>query len=103
MGDWQVYAKAAGRTARKQAAAGAAHARRDAAAYAVVADRHARRARLGVRLRDAVRDTLLIGVSLLILWFVITRTGARIPVTWVLAAMLVLVVVRIGYALMGRR
>lgn len=131
MADWKTYAKAAGNTARKQGAAARSSAsvytraarstaqrqapeaqrairrsrdgaRRTAAAYTVVAGRRARRARLGQRLKNAFRDAVLVGASLGAIWFIVTRTGAQIPFTAVAAVILVLMVVRFGYALFAR-
>ncbi len=131
MADWRTYAKAAGNTARKQGAAARSSAsvysraarstvqrqapeaqrairrsrdgaRRTAAAYTVVAGRRARRARLGQRLTNAFRDAVLVGASLGAIWFVITRTGVQIPFAAVAAVILVLMVVRFGYALLAR-
>lgn len=131
MADWRTYAKAARNTARRQGAdarqsagvyAQAARrtaerqapevrraaertrddARRTTAAYAAVTARRARQARLGQRLRNAFRDAVLIGLSLLALWFVITRTGVAIPLPAVAGVILVFMVVRFGYALFAR-
>lgn len=132
MTDWRTYAKAASNTAKRGGASArrsagvyteaarrtaeqqgpevrrslehsAARGRRTAAAYAVVAGRTARRAQLGRRLRAALRDALLMGASIGIIWFVITRTGVMIPPTAVVAVIAVLMVVRFGYALLGSR
>lgn len=104
-----VYTRAARSTARRQAPEARAalersgrDARRTAAAYAAVTSRRARRAQLGRRLRNALRDAVLVGASLGVIWFVITRTGVRIPFTAVAAVILVLMVVRFGYALFAR-
>lgn len=104
-----VYTRAAQRTARRQAPEvrdavrrSRDDARRTAAAYTVVAGRRARRARLGQRLRNALRDALLVGVSLTVIWFVVTRTGVRIPLSAVLAVILVIMLLRFGYALLAR-
>lgn len=104
-----VYARAARSTARQQAPEmreavqrSRDGARRTAAAYTVVAGRRARRARLGQRLRNALRDAVLVGVSLGVIWFVVTRTGVRIPVSAVFAVILVVMLLRFGYALLAR-
>ncbi|MFQ6483507.1 hypothetical protein [Brachybacterium epidermidis] len=76
-----------------------ARARKDAAAYAVVAERRMRRAQVGRRVTAAFRDAVLMGLSLFIIWFVVTRTGVQIPFTAVLAVVGVIVVVRFGWAL----
>lgn len=104
-----VYTQAARETARKQApearealARSRAEGRRTAAAYSVIAQRRVARARLGQRLKNALRDALMIGGSILIIWFIVTRTGAPIPFTAVLAVIGVLMVIRFGYALLAR-
>ena len=131
MADWKTYAKAAQRTAQRQGAdarrsasvytqaaretarkqapevrealdRSRAETRRTAAAYAAVASKRARRARLGQRLKNAVRDALLMGLSILVIWFVVTRTGVQIPITALLAVIAVLMLVRFGYALFAR-
>lgn len=79
-----------------------ARARKDAAAYAVVAERRMRRAQVGRRVTAAFRDAVLMGLSLFIIWFVVTRTGVQIPFTAVLAVVGVIVVVRFGWALVAQ-
>lgn len=96
------YARAAGRAAEQSTRDSRKNLRRDAAAYAVVTGRTMKRAQIGRRLLHALRDAVLMGVSLLVIWFVVTRTGVQIPITAVLAVVLVLMVVRFGYALVGR-
>ena len=107
---WRTYAKAARNTARRQAPdVGRAFqerrrdARRTAAATAVVAERRIREAGIWERLRAVVRDSALIIGSILVLWFIVTRTGAPIPLTAVLAVIGIILVVRVGYALIGSR
>lgn len=73
--------------------------RHDAAVYTEVTRRHLRRARIGQRLLAALRDAVIMGASLGVIWFVVTRTGVQIPFTAVLAIVLVLMVVRFGWAL----
>lgn len=131
MTDWKTYAKAARNTARRQsesardsartyataarrtAARQAPEARRSmnesaqrardtATAYAAVSRQRARRMQLGRRLKAALRDALIMGACVGVLWFVITRTGAQIPVPILLAVIAVLMVVRFGYALIAR-
>lgn len=131
MADWKVLAKAARNTARKQASSARSNAgvystaarntvhrqapevsqslrdsgtraRRTTAAYTAVAGRRVRRARLGTRLKNALRDALLMGVSIGVIWFVVTRTGIQIPVPVLIGVILVLMLVRFGYALFAR-
>lgn len=106
----RVYTEAARRTAERQGpevrrgmSESVARSRRTAAAYAVVAERRARRAQLGRRLANALRDALIMGASIGVIWFVITRTGVQIPVTAVLIVIAILMVVRFGYALLSPR
>jgi hypothetical protein len=73
--------------------------RRDAAVYTEVTRRRLKRARIGQRLLSALRDAVIMGASLGVIWFVVTRTGVQIPFTAVLAIVLVLMVVRFGWAL----
>lgn len=73
--------------------------RRDAAVYTEATRRHLKRARIGQRLLSALRDAVIMGASLGVIWFVVTRTGVQIPFTVVLAVVLVLMVVRFGWAL----
>lgn len=132
MADWKIIAKAARNTARKQASeakAGAgvytqaarntaarqapevqrslkesgARARRTTAAYGAVAGTRIRRARLGTRLKNALRDALLMGGSVAIIWFVVTRTGVAIPPSILIGVIVVLMVARFGYALFARQ
>ena len=49
-----------------------------------------------------MRDALLMGLSILVIWFVVTRTGVQIPITALLAVIAVLMLVRFGYALFAR-
>lgn len=132
MADWKIIAKAARNTARKQASevkadadvyAKAARntaarqapevqqslrdsgdrARRTTAAYGAVAGKRIRRARLGTRLKHALRDALLMGASVAVIWFVVTRTGVAIPPSILIGVIAVLMVVRFGYALFARQ
>lgn len=79
-----------------------ARARKDAAAYAAVAERRMRKAQLGRRVTAAFRDALLMGLSLFVIWFVVTRTGVQIPFTAVLVVVGVIVAVRFGWALFAQ-
>lgn len=79
-----------------------ARARKDAAAYAAVAERRVRKAQLGRRVAAAFRDALLVGLSLFVIWFVVTRTGVQIPFTAVLAVVGVIVLARFAWALVGQ-
>lgn len=58
--------------------------RRDAAAYYVVASRRAATVNVVPRIMRALRDALLIGVSLVAIWAVLAAAGIPIPFTTVL-------------------
>lgn len=77
-------------------------ARKDAAAYAAVAERRMKKAQLGRRITAAFRDALLVGLSLFIIWFVVTRTGVQIPFTAVLIVVGIIVALRFGWALFSQ-
>lgn len=77
-------------------------ARKDAAAYAAVAERRMKKAQLGRRIAAAFRDALLVGLSLFVIWFVVTRTGVQIPFTAVLIVVGIIVVLRFGWALVSQ-
>lgn len=77
-------------------------ARKDAAAYAAVAERRMKKAQLGRRITAAFRDALLVGLSLFIIWFVVTRTGVQIPFTAVLVVVGIIVLLRFGWALVSQ-
>lgn len=77
-------------------------ARKDAAAYAAVAQRRVEKAQLGRRITAAFRDAVLVGLSLFIIWFVVTRTGVQIPFSAVLAVVGIIVVLRFGWALVAQ-
>lgn len=127
MADWKTYAKAAQRTAKKQAPAAKeslrrgmddarlharaaartadrttrdsrANARRTAAATAVAAQNHYRRTNVGTRLKNGVRDALLMALAVFVLWAVISRVA---PIPWqaVVIVALALVVVRMAWTL----
>lgn len=66
--------------------------RRDAAAYYTVANRRVTAARIGPRILRALRDALLIGMSLFIIWGVLAAAGIPIPFTTVLIIVGVIVV-----------
>ncbi|MDO5663201.1 MAG: hypothetical protein Q4G40_10935 [Brachybacterium sp.] len=93
------YARAAGRAVDGGTRESRERVRKDAAAYTVVAGRHLRRARIGTRVARALRDAVIMGLSLLVFWFVITRTGVQIPISAVLVVVLLLMVLRFGWAL----
>lgn len=67
-------------------------------ATAKVAGRRYRKANMTKRLLDALRDTSIIAISLGIIWFVFSRI-MPIPITWVLIAFGILVVLRLLSAL----
>lgn len=94
-----AYARAAGKAADEGTRASRTRARRDAAAYATVASRRVKEANIGRRLVAAFRDAVLMGLSLLIIWFVVTRTGVQIPVQAVGIVVLLLMVLRFGWVL----
>lgn len=84
--------------------------RRDAAAYAAVTERraragaeHVRRMSLKRRLIAAGRDAALFGLALFAIWFVLSRAGLMIPASALIAVILVLMVLRFGYALLAKR
>jgi hypothetical protein len=76
--------------------------RRDAAAYYAVASRRAERANIVPRVMRALRDALLIGVSLLVIWGVLAAAGIPIPFTTVLIAVGLIVAVSFGTGLYGQ-
>lgn len=73
--------------------------RRDAAAYYTVAERRVRDARLGPRIMRAVRDALLIGLSLFAIWVVLAAAGLQIPFSTVLIAVGVIALISFGTSL----
>lgn len=97
-----VYAKAASRAADESTRADRDRIRRTTVASAKVARERARSARIGTRLLHALRDAVLMGLSLFVIWFVVTRTGVQIPFTAVLVVVIVLMLVRFAYALLGQ-
>ena len=76
--------------------------RRDAAAYYAVASRRVERANVVPRIMRALRDALLIGLSLLVIWGVLYAAGIPIPFTTVLIAVGLIVVVSFGTGLYGQ-
>lgn len=70
--------------------------RRGAAAYYTVAERRVRGAQLGPRIMRAVRDALLIGLSIFAIWVVLAAAGLQIPLSAVLVAVGVIVVISFG-------
>lgn len=73
--------------------------RRGAAAYYTVAERRVRGAQLGPRIMRAVRDALLIGLSLFAIWVVLAAAGLQIPFSAVLIAVGVIVLISFGTSL----
>lgn len=73
--------------------------RREAAAYYAVASRHVERANIFPRIMRALRDALLIGLSLVVIWAVLAAAGIPIPFTTVLIAVGLIVVVSFGAGL----
>ncbi|MGY5763986.1 hypothetical protein ACXET9_02135 [Brachybacterium sp. DNPG3] len=71
--------------------------RKDAVAYAAVAGKHAKQANIGGTILKAIREALLIGGSLLAIWFVLSAAGVPIP----FSAMIVFVAVIVVIALVG--
>ncbi len=69
---------------------------RDAAAYYTVASRRVQRANIIPRLLRALRDALLIGVSLLAIWAVLAAAGLPIPFSTVLLVVGVIVAASFG-------
>lgn len=73
--------------------------RRGAAAYYTVAERRVRSAQLGPRIMRAVRDALLIGLSIFAIWLVLAAAGLQIPLSAVLIAVGVIVLISFGTSL----
>lgn len=67
--------------------------KRDAAAYYTVASRRVERANVVPRVMRALRDALLIGLSLFIIWGVLFAAGIPIPFTTVLIIVGLIVVI----------
>src|SRR5699024_2269084 len=72
---------------------------KDAAAYYEVASRRVAAANIGPRIMRALRDALLIGLSLFIIWGVLAAAGIPIPFTTVLIVVGLIVVVSFGSGL----
>lgn len=70
--------------------------RKDAVAYYTVAERRMRSAQIVPRVMRALRDALLIGLSLFVIWLVLAAAGLQIPFTTVL--IVVVVIVAISFA-----
>ncbi|MFI8778545.1 hypothetical protein ACIGH6_15840 [Brachybacterium paraconglomeratum] len=73
--------------------------RREAAAYYAVASRHVERSNIFPRIMRALRDALLIGLSLVVIWAVLAAAGIPIPFTTVLIVVGLIVVVSFGAGL----
>ena len=73
--------------------------RRDAAAYYTVASRRVARANVVPRIMRALRDALLIGLSLVAIWAVLAAAGIPIPFSTVLIIVGVIVAVSFGVGL----
>lgn len=67
--------------------------RKDAAAYYTVASRRGASANIVPRLMRALRDALLIGLSLFVIWGVLAAAGIPIPFTTVLIIVALIVLV----------
>lgn len=104
-----TYLRAAGRTLDKSTRDTRKKLRTDADAYAKVSEKHLReanknfdRSQLGTRLLHALRDALLMGGSIAVIWLIIGFTGVQIPVSVVIVIILVVMIVRFGVALFRR-
>lgn len=75
---------------------------RTAAAAALVAGRRLEQANIGKRLMAALRDALLVGGSLFIIWFVLKSAGILIPANVVIIVIVLLMIVRFGFAVFGQ-
>lgn len=98
--DAKVHAHAAARTAEKSTRDARQNARRTAAATAVVTKRRYDTANLGTRLKHGVRDAFLMAAAIGVIWAVVSRVA---PIPWqaVVAVILFLVVLRIGWAVVA--
>lgn len=72
---------------------------RDAAAYYTVASRRVQRANIVPRILRALRDALLIGISLVAIWAVLAAAGLPIPFSTVLIVVAVIVAASFGAGL----
>lgn len=86
------------RTAQRPRSSGG-ELRREAAAYYAVASRHVERANILPRIMRALRDALLIGLSLVVIWAVLAAAGIPIPFTTVLIVVGLIVAVSFGAGL----
>lgn len=73
--------------------------RKDAAAYYTVASRRVASANVVPRMMRALRDALLIGLSLVVIWGVLAAAGIPIPFTTVLIIVGLIVLVSFGSGL----
>lgn len=64
-----------------------------AAAYYTVAERRVRSAAIVPRILRSLRDAILIGLSLLVIWLVLAAAGLQVPFSAVVIAVLVIVVI----------
>lgn len=95
------YARAAGRAFDESTRDSRDRARKDATAYATVTQRRMREANLGRRILAVVRDAVLMGLSILVIWMVLAAAGIQIPITAVLAVVLAIIVLRVGWGLVA--
>lgn len=98
--DAKVHARAAARTADKSTREFRDDARRTAAATAVVTKRRYDTANLGTRLKHGARDAFLMAAAIGVIWAVVSRVA---PIPWqaVVAVILFIVVLRMGWALVA--
>lgn len=117
MADWKTYAKAAQRTAQKQApelrrtaqkqgaefrqtaSQRSTEYRQTAVAAGKVAGRRARDNNLFARLRAAVRDVFLIAAAVFVFYAVIAALGVPLPIGWFLVALVALIAIRFIWAI----
>ncbi|APX34343.1 hypothetical protein BH708_18340 [Brachybacterium sp. P6-10-X1] len=76
--------------------------RKGAAAYYTVAERRVRSAGIVPRILRSVRDAVLIGLSLLVIWLVLAAAGLQIPFSAVVIVVLVIVVISFGTGMYSR-
>ncbi|HEX7350723.1 hypothetical protein [Brachybacterium sp.] len=86
-------------TSAPRPAVDGAHLRKEAAAYYTVASRRMTAANIGPRIMRSLRDALLIGLSLFVIWAVLAAAGIPIPFTTVLIIVGLIVVVSFGTGL----
>ncbi|WP_058234790.1 hypothetical protein [Devriesea agamarum] len=99
----RVNAKAAGHVLSSHTEQTRKAVRQDAAAYVVVAHRKLKRAQLGRRLLAALRDALIMGVSITVIWFILSKTAVKIPFEWVLIGIILLMALRFVVAFSRKR